>query len=164
MIVISGLGSFWVQSWQAQKDVLAELNTAFPTLPAGSTVLLEGVCPYIGPAMVFESSWDLRGALRVHHHDRSLEADVTSGNISVEPRGVVTRIYQVEAVHPYGGQLYLYDRDTGTATVLRDESVARRVLLKARDGQPCPEGHPGAGTIVLPFDSLVDRIHDRLGL
>jgi len=163
VMVINGLGNFWAQSWQAQQDVLAELRDAFPELPTGSTVLLAGVCPYIGPAIVFESSWDLRGALRLQHRDRSLEADVTSGAVSVEPRGVVTRIYQVEAVHTYGERLYLYDRRSRSARTLTDEAVAREALLGPPNAQACPEGHAGAGTIFLPFDSLVDYVRTRLG-
>lgn len=162
VIVINGLGSFWIQSWQTQRDVLAEVHAALPTLPSGSTVLLEGVCPYVGPAIVFESSWDLQGALRVHHRDRSLGGDVTGGITSIEPRGIVTRIYQVEVVHPYREHLYLYDRATGTAVALTDEDVARR-LLSAPRAPSCPDGRPGSGTVELPFDSVVYWIQIRLG-
>lgn len=161
VVITTGLASFWIESRDAQQDVLTELHTALPVLPPDSTVLLDDVCPYIGPAIVFESSWDLRGALRVYHHDPSLEADVTSGVVLVEPRGVVTQIYRSSMVHPYGDQLFLYDHSTGV-TVLRDESAARQALSDDPVGSDCPEGRPGAGAVTLPFDVLFGWIESRL--
>lgn len=163
VLVVNGLASFWVQSWQVQRDVLADVYAALPELPSGSTVLLDGVCPYTGPAIVFESSWDLRGALRVQHRDPSLQADVTSGNVWVERRGVVTRIYRVEMTHPYGERLFLYDHRANATSVLTDEDVARRLLSEGTRESGCPEGRPGAGTIALPFDVLVGWFHSRVG-
>jgi hypothetical protein len=161
VIVIGALGSFWVQSWQTQRDVLSDVHATFPTLPSGAAVLLAGVCPYVGPAPVFESSWDLRGALQVRHRDPSLDGDVTSGNVWAAPDGVVTRIYAVEVVHPYDDQLFLYDRRDGTRAALPDRAVAERLLPAATDDD-CPEGTPGVGTIALPLDALVHRVEGRL--
>ncbi|HEX6207113.1 MAG TPA: hypothetical protein VF058_02030 [Actinomycetota bacterium] len=164
IVVVNGLASFWVQSWEEQREVLADLDAAFPRLAPGSTVLLGGVCPYVGPAIVFESSWDLQGALRVRHGDKSVDGDVTSGVVSAEPQGVVTQIYQVEVMHPYGARLFLYDRRAGTTTVLVDQSAARRALSTQVSGTDCPEGRPGAGTIDLPFDVLFHWFRSRIGL
>jgi hypothetical protein len=162
VLVVNGLSSFWVRSWQEQREVLSEVDAALPELPRGSTVLLQGVCPYIGPAIVFESSWDLRGALRVRHGDRSLEGDVTSGRVAVEPHGVVTGIYHIEVTHPYGDHLFLYDRRTRTVTVLTDEeTAARSVSSDATEG--CPEGEPGVGALVLPFDAAFRWFQSRVG-
>ena len=46
-------------------------------LPAGSTVLLDRVCPYGGPGVVFETWWDTGPALSLTL-GRKLDADVIS--------------------------------------------------------------------------------------
>jgi hypothetical protein len=58
VVITNGLAGFWVESRHAQQAVLADLHQALPVLPPGSIVLLHGVCPYIDPAVIFESRWD----------------------------------------------------------------------------------------------------------
>ena len=43
----------------AEQRVLASTQQRFPAMPPNSTLLLDGVCPYAGPAVVFEANWDL---------------------------------------------------------------------------------------------------------
>jgi hypothetical protein len=162
IIVTHGVASFWTESWNAQQRVLAALHADLPQVSPGTTVLLQGVCPYEGPAIVFESSWDLRGALRTRYSDRSLEADVTSGRIAIEPHGVVTRIYQAVVVHPYGPDLLLYDYPGRRTTVLIDEAVARHAVATDQLRSQCAPGRAGSGALVLPFDALIAWVESRV--
>ena len=54
-LVINSLAAFWVDAWAAERRILADIRQHFPSLPANSTLILDGSCPYIGPAVVFES-------------------------------------------------------------------------------------------------------------
>lgn len=162
VIVTVGLASFWIESDHVQTEILARIREDVEELPRGSTLLVSGVCPYEGPAVVFESSWDLRGALRTMYADPTLEADVTTGDIEVETRGVRTRIYRAVVLHPYGEETRSYDVRSGLTSVLRDERSARRALSESLAGTSCPSGRPGYGTIVLPFDRVLGWIETRL--
>jgi hypothetical protein len=152
VVITNGLAAYWVESRHAQEAVLADLDETLPALPSGSTVLLHGVCPYLGPAVVFESRWDFAGMLQVHHRDRSIRGDVTSGDIVVGLQAVRTRIYGVEGLYPYGEALSLYDRRAGTIEALKDQATARRRLAPSERTNECPAGRPGEGTVMLPFD------------
>ncbi len=79
-LVVRALGMYWVAAWPLQERVLAEIQAAIPELPSGSTVLVHGICPYVGPAIVFESYWDVAGAVQVRYRDPTLEADVTGSH------------------------------------------------------------------------------------
>ncbi len=62
-IVIAALSAYWVQAYEQERTLLAAIRHDVPPLPSASTVLVDGICPYHGPAVVFESYWDLKGAL-----------------------------------------------------------------------------------------------------
>lgn len=157
-LVTNGLAGFWVDAWRVEQGVLSDLHASLPDLAEGTTVLLHGVCPYVGPAVVFESNWDLAGALQVQHGVPSLRGDVTSGRVMIEPSGVATKIYGMKVTHPYGERLLLYDHRSGVATKLTDEPSARHALLGPSTGGDCPHGEPGAGTVFLPFDVVFKRL------
>jgi hypothetical protein len=128
---------------------MRNIQQALPELASGSTVILDGVCPYLGPAIVFESSWDLAGALRGAYQDRSLRADVTTSQLSIDDDGLRTRIYSVSQFYPYGRDLLIYDDRRRTVVQVTDRNVARAYLS---DQVRCPEGNPGQGTLALPLD------------
>jgi hypothetical protein len=78
-LVNSAIASFWTAAFQRERMVLAAIRNHFPTLPGGSTLILDGICPTVGPAPVFNSSWDLTGALQLMYRDRTLRANVVPG-------------------------------------------------------------------------------------
>lgn len=82
--------------------------------------------------------------------------------MAVEPAGVVTRIYQVEVVHPYGADLLLYDHRIRRTAAPRDERSAQRLVNTDRLAGTCPQGRPGAGTVTLPFDVFVGWVESRV--
>jgi hypothetical protein len=160
-LVVSVLGMYWVTAWPPQQQVLGEIRAAMPEAPSGSTLLLHGICPYVGPAIVFESYWDLAGALQVLYRDPTLKADVT-GRMTLVSEGVATSLYgpKTTAFHRFGPRLILFDARTSSVISLTDGSILSAYLAK----HPAPDcgGIPGQGALMLPMDRLYLGVLDRL--
>jgi hypothetical protein len=148
-VINTALATFWIAAWQRQLEVVANIRQALPALAPRTTVILAGVCPYLGPAIVFESSWDLAGALQVVYRDRSLRADVTTGRFSMHDDGLRTRIYGDSRFYRYGQDLLLFDDRRETVFPVTDRSVATAHLSEPAG---CPEGIAGGGALALPLD------------
>jgi hypothetical protein len=148
-VVTTALARYWVSAWPLQLEVLDDLRQTLPTLRSGTTVLLSGVCPYVGPAIVFESPWDFAGALRLAYGDPTLRGDVPRGPDAADTDGVRTQIYDQASLYRYGPDLLLFDHRRRTAVTLTSQRVARAHLA---EGIECPPGAAGRGTAMLPLD------------
>lgn len=152
-ILNATVASFWVEAYQKEQRVLNAIYAHFPTLPPGSTVLLGGVCPYVGPAVVFESNWDLEGALLMHYRDYGLQADVIVRTTKLEAEGLATSIYADEigegiyTLYPYGENVYVYDFARDTSVTLPTVEAARLYFQTHNPDfdADCPEGKAGYG-------------------
>jgi hypothetical protein len=165
-IVVGALAEYWVASWDRQTEIVRDIRTDLPSIPSGSTIVLHGVCPYEGPAVVFESSWDLAGAVKIEYGDPTLSADVTTSTMTVGSEGIRTTVYgggSTTAFHPYGDQLLLYDHATGTVTQLADERAALDFFgsREPDEARGCPPGAPGYGEFLLPSDRLFRALEAR---
>ncbi len=151
-VLINGtLGRFWVEAYQKEQTVLARIEQRFPTWPDGAALILDGVCPYVGPAIVFESNWDLAGALRVHYHDPAIRADVVTRNLSVDEEGVSTLLYgHIKARYPYGESLLLYNFAQDRLYRLNSAASAQAYFEAHPPGvsNGCPFGLEGYGVRV----------------
>ena len=144
-IVINAVAQRWIEAYQIEQRVLNGIHRRFPSLPSHSALILDGVCPYVGPAVVFESNWDLAGALQVMYRDRTLSADVVTPRLEVGEEGITTTIYGVVKTYPYGERLFVYNVASDVATPLPDVASAREYFrLSARD-QACPPAQEGIG-------------------
>jgi hypothetical protein len=152
LLILSTLSNFWVVAYQKQQQILIDIDQQLPKLPPHTTLLLDGICPYIGPAVVFENYWDITGALRFRRHDPLLDADV------VTPR-IVTSIYRYTRHYPYSHTLLVYDFRRKVAQFLPSEAAARNYLEVTRPthGYRCPHAKEGGGVQV--WDS---RVRTRL--
>jgi hypothetical protein len=156
-LVTNALSSYWTESWARQETVLAQIRKELPELEPGMSLILHGVCPYYGPAIVFESNWDLAGALQAAYGTPSLRADVTSNRLSARPDGLSTVIYNTDtAFYPFGDRLLLFDRRGLKVTRLKDARAFRNYFrrLNAREEPTCPSGSPGTAVQVFWFDDL----------
>jgi hypothetical protein len=162
-LVNNALAVSWTTAWPTGRTVLKEIREAVPVLPPHSTLILHGVCPYVGPAIVYESNWDLAGALHVAYGDPTLKADLTTNNMVVEPRGLVTEIYSQRSVHPYGEHLFLFDYGQRRVVSLPDERAALQRLGTRHPRPPrgCSGGSPGRGREIFPVDHLFDELEAR---
>jgi hypothetical protein len=149
-VVINTLGLLWGEAAARQAAVRAALLGAVPALPAGASVIVDGACPYVGPAPVFETWWDTTGFLRLLYRDDSLRGDVVTERLAVGEDGVYTSMYG-KRVGPYPyGNLWVFDAQAG---VLRriDGPYAARAYFASRAAAPddaCRPSREGAGEAV----------------
>jgi hypothetical protein len=141
-LITSTLADYWVAASARQDEVVPRLIGALPAKLPNATVVLDGVCPEIGPGVVFAAPHDLAGVLRSHYQDPTIRANVaTTGVVGVESRGLV-----ISAVLPWGTiplfspfrpHLFVYDWPRGSTVLLRDAAAARRYLA-ATPRLSCP--------------------------
>jgi hypothetical protein len=146
-LVNYAIGSFWTAAFQRETTILAAIHGHFRTIPEGSALLLDGVCPYVGPAIVFESSWDLRGALSLLYRDPTLRADIVTPTLKITQDGLETTIYSKKTKYHYGPDLIIYnmprdmDRRINVRKDAEDYFANRGTNLPA----DCYSGHAGVG-------------------
>jgi hypothetical protein len=148
-LINNTLASFWTAAYRQEQEILADIRGRFPTLPPGTTLILDGICPYIGPAIVFESSWDLAGALMMYYQDKTLRADVVTPNLKIEEDGLSTSLYGTKHHYPYG-KLLLYHFGRKITHQATNAQIARSYFQSVNPdfGNGCPRGHEGLGVPV----------------
>jgi hypothetical protein len=142
VLIISTLGSFWTSAAKRQHTIVSSLQRTMPSLRPASTILLDGACPEIGPAVVFADQWDLRGALAVAYHDPSLAADAATQALRARSRQLELEMTFLgdssTRTYPYGPHLFVYDFPRRTLHVLRDRSEAAKYVSSERSSFQCP--------------------------
>jgi hypothetical protein len=123
--VTNGIASYWVIASQRQHAVLNSIRSQIMHLEPGTSLLLDGVCPYVGPAPVFESDWDFTGALTVLYPNRSLKGDVLKNHTKFLPSGVRTVWYFMPNTYTYGKKLLIYDYANKELYPLTNSSARR---------------------------------------
>jgi hypothetical protein len=120
---LSAIESYWAHAPQAQARVLTAARADLSSLPVNSTVILDAVCPYEGPAVVFETSWDVGGALTLALGRRTF-GDAVSERMSVGEKGLESSIYKAPSFYPYGPGLYVYNVMEHLVVPLPDRGAA----------------------------------------
>jgi hypothetical protein len=142
VLVIETLGSFWARAAEQQDKIVTSLMQTAGTLPASSTVILDGSCPEIGPAVVFASEWDFRGALQLAYDDPLLKADVAYENLEATPRGLLVEVRPLDTVlrrtYPYARNLFVFDYSRRQLHNVPDRSSAVRYVAHFRPAFHCP--------------------------
>jgi hypothetical protein len=115
-------------------------------LPPETTLILDGICPYVGPAIVFDASWDLAGALRIMYGDDTIRADVVTPNLRVEETGLKVSTYGVVTEYPYR-RLLVYHAGLRRHFAFDDADAARRYfqIHNPTQNSHCPSGREGHG-------------------
>ena len=144
-LIVNVIAERWIAAYDTEERVLTRIRQRFPTLPPHSTLLLDGICPYAGPAIVFESNWDLAGALQVFYHDATLVADVVTPRLTVGDDAVTTTIYQQRTKYRFGPGLFVYHAGTDVVQPLTDAAKARAYFATSTMGRSCPAGKEGVG-------------------
>lgn len=146
LLVTSTIGSFWAVAAERQQSVLNSIRHDIPVLPPHSVLLLDGVCPYIGPGIVFEGGNDMSGSLQLLYHDPSLRGDVVTSRLQVHQDKIETRIYRHVRYYPYGPNLKLYDfRSKRVYPLLDLTETLRHFTMMGPVHTFCPEGNEGDG-------------------
>jgi hypothetical protein len=155
-IAVNTIAAFWIEAYRREQAVLIGIHEHFPVLEPETTLLLDGICPYAGPATVFESSWDLWGALLLLYRDDSLRADVVTPRLTIEENHIVTTIYDVREVYPYY-KLVIYNYEQKAVYPIADAEAARRYFREVSSaGGECPEGHEGFGVRIFRLAQVVN--------
>ena len=144
-LIVNVIAGSWIAAYDTEQRVLARIRQRFPALPPHSTLILDGVCPYVGPAIVFESNWDLAGMLQVFYHEATLAADVVTPRLAVGDDAIATTIYQQRTKYPYGRGLFVYDAGADVVQPLTDAAKARAYFSTSTMGRSCPAGKEGLG-------------------
>jgi hypothetical protein len=157
-LITNALALDWAAASTRQEHVLASIRAHVPaSVVEGNAVILDGVCPYVGPGIVFESNWDLAGALEVAFDDPSTHADVTTSALTIGPTGISTVLYGTHrALYGYDDGIVVYDEPSRTLIPIPDEAAARAWFAERR-ASACPPGWPGAGTPMLSSDTIMHR-------
>ncbi|MDP9261152.1 MAG: hypothetical protein M3O89_04185 [Actinomycetota bacterium] len=142
VFVIDTLSSYWTAAAREQRAVVTAVSGAAGPLAPSSTVVLDGTCPEIGPAVVFASQWDFRSALEMHYGDPSLQADVATEGMQATGSGLVVEATFLGRLatrtYPYGPRLYVYDPARRRLYSLPDRRTAAAYLAHVRPSFRCP--------------------------
>jgi hypothetical protein len=142
VLIIATLGSFWTSAAKEQHAIVSSLQRTAPSLPPSSTVILDGVCPEIGPAVVFADQWDFRGALALAYSDPTLAADAATEALRAGSQRLKLEMTflgdRSTRTYAYGPHLLSYDFPRRTLHVLRDRSDAARYISSERPSFQCP--------------------------
>ena len=141
------IGAFWSAASRQQQEIIVAIRQQFPTLQPETTLILDGVCPYTGPGIVFECYWDVSGMLRTYYHDPSLRGDIANRNLEIAEQGVYTKIYSKQKFYPYLDNLILFDVGRNEVYGLKNADAAR-LHLNLEHNRKCPEGSEGFGASI----------------
>jgi hypothetical protein len=141
-LVIQTLGTYWTSAADRQDEVMAAILSDEGQIPAGSTFILDGACPEVGPTPVFADDADLVAALKIRMKERApARADVASDGLNLAGGKLVltlrfadhvdTRAYLLDRT------LVVYDYRTRRIQVLRSVDQARRYIA-GRPTLSCP--------------------------
>lgn len=142
--ILSTLGGFWATSYQRQQAVLDRIEERLPHPSPGTGIILDGVCPGIGPGVVFGSRGDFTSALKTRFHDFSLRGGLTTVGyeIVIESQALVLRRKGPGTAtrYTFSRPLFLYDDRTGALSRLSNAADAKRRLASLHNH--CPDGSP----------------------
>jgi hypothetical protein len=141
VFIVDTLGSFWTSAAQRQHALVSGLQQVDGSLAASSTVILDGVCTELGPAVVFADQWDFRGALQLAYHDPSISADVAAEGLQAGPRGIALEMTflgrSFTRTYPYSRDLLVYDAPRRRLYHLQNRGDAARYLTQSRPSFRC---------------------------
>ncbi len=141
---------FWVAADAEAQQILGALEAALPNPEPGTTILLDGTCRYHGPAVVFESNWDLAHALYLRGVDPSVRVDVVKPDVEVHPSSIGVSLYDQETQYPFRDGIVVFNSRDGSVNPLPDAAAARRYFAGpgAESIADCPFGLAGRGVRV----------------
>jgi hypothetical protein len=132
--------AWWGAAYGMQREILAALRAAFPTLPPHTAIILDGACHDAGAGLVFYSPYDLRGALALQYGDSTLRADVVLPTLAVRGDGLHTFKYGEDNRYTYE-ELVVFNLTGRTVHRPADSAAAWSYFARFnpdRTEGPCP--------------------------
>jgi hypothetical protein len=133
---LAAIERYWAEAPALQERVRSAARADLSNVPAGSTVILDGVCPYHGPAVVFEAGWDVGGALSLAL-SRQIAGEAVSPRMHARASGLEASIYRERSFYPYGPRLFVYNPVSHLLLRLDDAATATQ-YFSTRRAAPCP--------------------------
>jgi hypothetical protein len=147
-LLTNTVAAFWVEAARRQDTLIAGMRERIPALPPNTTLLLDGICPFHGPAPVFATDWDMDGMLQLTWGDPSLRGDVIKPNTELTPAGVRTILFDDWInVYPYDERLIVYHAKTGETYPLASLAAAQEYFetVGVPERPDCPPYTDGDG-------------------
>lgn len=143
-LVVNGIGYFWVNAATQQASILRSVAANVGSLPNGSVLLLDGICTYSGPGIVFDADWDTTGAVRLTLNNDSLSGDVVTPILHFDEAAAEDILAgQPVSRYLYGDRLFLYNVKWRTLVNLRSrdaaDAYARAMGSASSSGCPADE-------------------------
>jgi hypothetical protein len=145
-ICIASFADCWAKAYIQQRDIVSEARKNV-NLPPGSALLLDGFCRYVGPAPVFENSFDAGGALQITFEDHAMQADVVSPTLEISDDAIRTVSYGVEKRYAFGEMFWLYNVRRKLLVQLINSDADRSYFqtINPDKNSGCPVGIEGIG-------------------
>ena len=126
-ICVASFAEYWVKAYIQQGEIISEIRRNVDA-PAGSTLLLDGFCRQVGPAIVFKGYYDTGGALQIAYADETLKADMVSPDMEIHDDAVTTILFGYRQRYTYGEKLWVYNVQRKALYRLTDSLVAHKYL------------------------------------
>ncbi len=120
-------------------------------------MIIDGQCPYTGPATVFESNWDLEGALKLLYQDNTIRANIVTADIDINDDRI--RISRSGVQNYAFKNLFIYNRKEKKAYPLTNAKDARQYfeMINPTYKVNCKDGRAGFGEPIFKIKSFVVR-------
>lgn len=162
ILVNNYIGYYWTQASRKQEAILRAVKAQFPIFPRGKTLLVDGFCPYAGPAVVFEAHNDMSAALSLLYTQPNINADVITRKVQIHKEFISTSWYMVPRPYQYGKDLLVFNVRRQVVRQLTSANVARTYFRNFNPdrGNGCPSGREGYGVplFYLPDKDLITQI------
>jgi hypothetical protein len=149
--MLNGIAWHWVRAYEEAQNVLSAFQRQLPEVLPEASIIGDGFCPYVGPAIVFESSWDLTGALRVLYDVPDLRANVVTPNLRVEEDGLLASLYSGGMMdrYPYE-RVIIHNVTRGITVPIPAADAAHAYFARYNPDRTggCPPGRAGTGVSI----------------
>ena len=146
-LAVSGIAFFWADAASQQSLILKSVAANVGSRPKESVLLLDGFCPYSGPAIVFEG-YETGAAIGLTLNNFSLSGDVISPNMRFGEVAAETTAYGQPVGHyPYGNGLFVYNvqRQSLTPLLSKEAAISYLSAMNPTRGGGCPAAREGDG-------------------
>jgi hypothetical protein len=146
MYINGVVGLAFAQATETQNRTLALVQAQYPHPAKRTTLLLDGVCPYVGPAPVFEAWWDASGALDLTYDDPSIVADIVTERTHAASTGFQIALEGESSLYSYGNVILVnLARKTVTRVTTRADALRYLQDRRREAGSACAPSEPGFG-------------------
>lgn len=140
------ISEFWIDAYEQQLSVVESLNKQKPEINKNSTIIIDGICPYVGPGIVFEAYWDVEGMYAIYFKDYFLKGDIIRFNTQVNEKTIFTSVYGVDNHYYYGDKLYVFNYKLNKIYKLNSFKQAQTYFDDNFDNiNDCPVAYEGTG-------------------